>query len=50
MKRIVLSGHAEMKFGILESHGFRIARDLVISAIESAEIVRTVRLSLSYVD
>jgi len=33
MKKIVFSGHAEMKFGILERHGFAIAKDLVISTL-----------------
>ena len=39
MKKIVFSGHAEMKFGVLERHGFVIERDLVISTIQNPEIV-----------
>jgi len=39
MKKIVFSGHAEMKFDVLERHGFVIERALVISAIRSPEIV-----------
>jgi hypothetical protein len=39
VKRIVFSGHAEMKFGILERHGFHIAKDVIVSAMESPDIV-----------
>ena len=39
MKQIVFSGHAEVKFGILERHGFPIAKDVITSAMESPDIV-----------
>ena len=39
MKKVVFSRHAERKFGILERHGFPIAKDIIISTMESPDMV-----------
>ena len=39
MKKVVFSSHAERKFDILERHGFPIAKDIILSTIESPDIV-----------
>ncbi len=40
MKKIVYSGHAEMKFDVLRNHGFPISRDRVTDAVEDPELTQ----------
>ena len=39
MKKIVFSEHAQLKFVILNKHGFPVSEDMVIAALRNPDIV-----------